>query len=198
MNATIREKTLEGKSSPWGKIQGEEVIADGISAVSTAGHGGIKLSRARNAKVPEYMRRKGGWYEEDCEWAIPALVFAAEFERDKPSSIQSARSTMLHWYPDEYARFYGVSLESISKESRTLLERQFNLDHAEDYVVTAAWGSWHEKVPQGMVGVVATKGGNRSNAPQDRRYFLVTEKEYDARDGRFVIDSTHQEWTDHA
>lgn len=51
------------KSSPWGAIQDKRELAPGIWQVSTAGHGGIKLSRERNAAVPAYMRAEGGWYE---------------------------------------------------------------------------------------------------------------------------------------
>jgi len=42
--------------------------------VTTAGHGGIKLDAARNRKVPGPVRSRDGWYEEDCDWAIPAYV----------------------------------------------------------------------------------------------------------------------------
>ena len=50
------------------------MLAPGAWTLSTAGHGGIKLNRKRNALVPADARAKGGWYEEDCEWAIPAYV----------------------------------------------------------------------------------------------------------------------------
>lgn len=66
------------KSSPWGKVDGCETIAPGFLSVSTSSHGGIKLDRARNAKVPEQWRRPGGWYEEDSDYAIPFLVFEGE------------------------------------------------------------------------------------------------------------------------
>ena len=64
----------EGDRSPWGKIQHVTVLAPGAWSVSTAGHGGIKLDAARNRKVPALVRGERGWYEEDCDWAIPAFV----------------------------------------------------------------------------------------------------------------------------
>ncbi len=51
------------KTSPWGVIQDKRELAPGIWQVSTASHGGIKLSRERNAAMPDYMRNEGGWYE---------------------------------------------------------------------------------------------------------------------------------------
>ena len=46
------------KSSPWGSVQCQHTVVDGIVSVSTAtaGHGGIKLSAARQALMPEYLR----------------------------------------------------------------------------------------------------------------------------------------------
>jgi len=68
-----------GGSSLWGKIQHVEKLAEGAWSVSTAGHGGIKLSRGRMAKLPKAARATGfsrsGWFEEDCDWAIPAYAF---------------------------------------------------------------------------------------------------------------------------
>jgi len=67
------------KTSPWGKVQYCDQIAEGIVSVSTAGHGGLKLSAKRNNQIPEGARIHSGWYEEDCEWAIVALVFPMDF-----------------------------------------------------------------------------------------------------------------------
>lgn len=64
----------EGSRSPWGPVQHVTNLAPGAWSVETAGHGGIKLDGARNRKVPAAARSKGGWYEEDCEWAIAAYV----------------------------------------------------------------------------------------------------------------------------
>lgn len=63
----------------WGPSQHCKTVADGIQQVSTASHGGYKLDAIRNALVPAYMRQAGGWYEEDCDWAIVAVIFPAAF-----------------------------------------------------------------------------------------------------------------------
>jgi hypothetical protein len=99
-----------GKYSPWGYIQDVEKIADGIWSVSTAGHGGIKLDRKHNAAMPDYMRSPGGWYEEDCQWALVALVFPAAFvakmHKDGTSDYDHALQAAEHWYPAEFKRFF--------------------------------------------------------------------------------------------
>lgn len=64
----------EGGRSPWGPIQHVTSLAPGAWSVETAGHGGVKLDAGRNRKVPAGARQPGGWYEEDCQWAIAAYV----------------------------------------------------------------------------------------------------------------------------
>src|SRR4051794_1640047 len=53
--------------SPWGEVQPATRFADGIYSVSTAGHGGFKVSDEFNKLIPEPFRADGGWYEEDCD-----------------------------------------------------------------------------------------------------------------------------------
>ncbi len=74
--ATRRE--LAVKSSPWGPIEDEEIIADGIRRVSTSNHGGWLLSPERQAKVPQHLLNQGGAYEEDGEYKLVALAFPDE------------------------------------------------------------------------------------------------------------------------
>jgi hypothetical protein len=62
------------------------------------------------------MRRAGGWYEEDCDWAIVATVFPEAFKgRDVGTTtkdpLEAARSTLRNWHPDSYERFYSVTLQ---------------------------------------------------------------------------------------
>jgi hypothetical protein len=77
------------------------------------------------------------------------------------------------------------------------IEEEFYAAHKNDLLVNAAWGDWHERVPKGMVGVVATVGGHRSADHKKERWFLIPEKEYDARSIQFVVDpSKHKETED--
>ena len=73
--------------TPWGESQSVTNIAPGIISVSTAGHGGIKLDRTRNAMIPADARRKGGWYEEDSDACIPLLYFADEIRETGTVSV---------------------------------------------------------------------------------------------------------------
>ena len=116
-----------GMSTPWGRAQHIKRIAKGIFSVSTPSHGGIKLSRERNGKVPDYMREPGGWYEEDCDWCIPFLVFTADIlaERDEYALKNIAEGapirTLRNWRPEAFEKFFGTELapgESYIKDER--------------------------------------------------------------------------------
>jgi hypothetical protein len=117
--ARIIKRKLEGDqdptTTPWGKPDEVVQYAPGITWYSTPSHGGFHLDRERSAKVPAYMRRAGGWYEEDCDWAIVATVFPEVFiphDKDEaPKRLESARTTLRNWHPDSYERFYGVTLQ---------------------------------------------------------------------------------------
>lgn len=185
-----------GSYSPWGKIQHIEKIAPGIAHVSTAGHGGFKLDRAQNALVPKPLRRKGGWYEEDCAYAAVAVTFhqGAGFSCE---AVEIARRTLKDYYPDQYTEAFGepVTLE----ESGVLRDRAAFEARRDQLVSVAGYGSWHETVPSGMVGVVAHKGGRdgagRVHGPA--QFFLVPEEEYKAarRNGVVVDPARHPAWS---
>jgi hypothetical protein len=190
---SLYKRSLCPKSSPWGAIQDKRELAPGIWQVSTAGHGGIKLSRERNAGMPDYMRNEGGWYEEDCEWAKAAVVFPIGFQRvikgrdDKPDQTESeiAMDTLRNWHPEEYERFTGLQLQPGQSFKRD--EWRFNIDNHDKFVVSAAWGDWAPWVPKGKVGVVA-----RRSKDQSERWFTLDHDRY-AKRGRFghVIDPAH-------
>ncbi len=166
--------------TPWGTSQNVEILAAGILSVSTASHGGIKLDRKNNAMVPAYMRRAGGWYEEDCDWAICALVFPGAF----PEQLDAAKDTLKNWDPDAYEQFFGITL--LEGESRTKDEQTFQERNKDKYLVLACTA-----VGNGMVEVFAGRGGRLSNGqyPADTAYFLVPGIEYNNQNpSRFVIN----------
>jgi len=74
--------------TPWGEVQGEEVMAEGIKVVYTASHGGIVLSdeKARKLNGLKSINFLGSskYWEEDCDWAIPFVAFAEEIEAATP------------------------------------------------------------------------------------------------------------------
>lgn len=93
--------------SPWGRVQHFEVVAPFLTWVSTASHGGCKVSQAYNRYIPSLVRTSDGWYEEDCAWCIP-YVFLARNIREHNSSeaqermIREALPTLKAWYWREY------------------------------------------------------------------------------------------------
>jgi hypothetical protein len=178
--------------TPWGAPRHIKKLADGIQSVSTASHGGIKLSTERNERIPDYMRNSDGWYEEDEQWAKVAVIFPDAF----PSgSVADAYNTLQNWHPEAYEKFTGKTLkpgESFMRD-RQLFERE----HADSLVVVSAYGAWASWVPKGFVGCHAYVGGRNEHGHTKgaRRAFLVPEAEYDARSQHgFVIDpAKHQE-----
>lgn len=176
-----------GKHSPWGRIEFEEKIADGIYNVSTPGHGGLKLDAARNRRVNPVWRRAGGWYEEDCEWAIVALTFPDEVFPE-PESQDRAHKYGKHWFPDEYSKVTGT--EVLVEESLVLHQRAFDERTKDKFVGVAAFGSWEKSVPEGMVGVVLRHQGTGVE-----KNVLVTQDAYDKRGpGKYVATGEESAW----
>ncbi len=160
--------------------------------VSTAGHGGVKLDAEHQRKMPEYLRKPGGWYEEDCDWCLPFIIFETELKAGgEPYAVKAIAEsahvhTFLNWHPDEYERYNGVTIQP--GQSTTRDERLFYQQHAQDWLVISAFGDWHARVPKGSVGVCARVGGRQGSGPQ--KWFLVPHEEYDSRTHSFVVDTS--------
>lgn len=82
---------------PWGQIQHQRDVAEGITIVTTASHGGYVLSKERFEAMPSRYKLntygKGRCFEEDCEWALVVLAFPDEFpESDRIAAQQTANS----------------------------------------------------------------------------------------------------------
>lgn len=184
-----------GTNTPWGTSQSSTKIACGIMIYSTAGHGGIHLSPTRNALVHEAWRDDKGWYEEDCEVYIVGVTFPDEIAAWNPNwTAADSHAGAKRWFPDQYEKVFDVTVTA--DESLIRAEQLFYAAHAEDWVVTAAWGDWQDGVPAGMVGVVACIGGRAGGG--DKRYFLIPKDEYaDRGQHPFVIDpARHQQVPD--
>lgn len=182
-----------GSRTPWGTADHVTDIAPGITSVSTPGHGGVKLSPARNAVIPPAYRERSGWYEEDCEANIPVLHFADEFAAQphmKTTADQlraSADQSIKTWFPDKWEKVNGRELqpgESSEKDRLMWTER-----HADQPIVRSAINS---KTIPGMVRVTAQPHVGGAEPAE----YLVPVDEYEARrqnpepgaDGRFVVD----------
>ena len=181
-----REKRALGRrevrthaNTPWGPSQGATVFAEGVVCHSTAGHGGFHLAASLNAKVDRRLRRPGGWYEEDAEWAIVALTFShlfTSFER------RSAERTVKDSWPDAWEVIFGTVLEPGQSHEKD--RRAFHARHAGDWIVISAIRSEQQ---DGLVEVIATLGGMRGQDAEQRR-FLVSAAEYEVGRFGFVVD----------
>lgn len=167
--------------SPWGTVQTVTPYSEGIVFVSTASHGGYKLDRIRNAKIPAPFRKLGGWYEEDCEYAI--VHWFLPNERAMETSVRElARRTILNHFPIAWETHYNVVIplaDSLDKR-----ERQFWLDNNDKFVVYSALE---------VNGSIETYA--RKTSTKEEKRFIVSPEEYRNRDFfGFVIDeSKHQE-----
>lgn len=140
------------KTSPWGKVDHATILAPGIVSVSTSSHGGIHLDRAHQAiirkRFPAYADSPRGrfsepWYEEDCDWSVPFMMFDGEIlaylQSQGPSweldhyaeNHDLAYRTWRNWLPDSFEEYFGVTLKPgesyIRDEHRK--ERQQTITH---------------------------------------------------------------------
>ena len=82
--------------SPWGRIDSDNVIADGIVFVNTPSHGGMWISQSRRDAMPEPFRSPetfagGNWFEEDCDATRVVLSFPDLF---KPEQVSWAKAVL--------------------------------------------------------------------------------------------------------
>jgi hypothetical protein len=84
--------------SPWGEIQHQEEIAEGITVVSTASHGGMHVDNELFAAMPAALKCNvygtGQWFEEDVEVALVMIAFPDAFENRQ---VRTAVGTIEHY-----------------------------------------------------------------------------------------------------
>jgi len=84
-----------GSSSPWGPIQTVTPLGPEAFLVETASHGGVRVSRAALARMPEPIRQtrysRDGWFEEDCDWALPYLALGLDAFASDPGEGGAVR-----------------------------------------------------------------------------------------------------------
>lgn len=99
--AVLITEQLKRRGSPWGAIEECREIYPGLYFVATQSHGGIYVDDLRFAMIPDYIAKASflsrgrdkpsQWYEEDCDWALLALVFPGAFAAPMQ---EHARSTL--------------------------------------------------------------------------------------------------------
>ena len=108
-----------GSSSPWGPIQTVEPLGPDAAAVTTASHGGLRVSPAALARLPEAIRETpyshDGWFEEDCDWALPYLALGLDaFELDAACAAErwaAAVRTVQRYHP-QHVVLLGVKADA--------------------------------------------------------------------------------------
>lgn len=86
-------------NSPWGRVQRRTTIAKGIVWMTTAGHGGFRLSRDRWEAMPAHLKAcsftSDEFFEEDCAYCAVVLAFPAHFNDEQ---VKSASATYARWF----------------------------------------------------------------------------------------------------
>ena len=85
--------TVTRMHTPWGYPQDIEELDEGVWRVSTAGHGGLKLSRERWYSLPDAVRDTmltPTYAEEDCEEPIVRTLLGLGDDRDRELAFQVA------------------------------------------------------------------------------------------------------------
>jgi len=168
----------QGPSSPWGRVQFSKTYGRGVTMVSTAGHGGFRVSQGLVEKkfLPEVQAaaiKRSGYYffEEDCDYALVMLSLPWMFV---PAELEAARASGKDWNPELFKLITGedVSLE----ESCVLRRRAFETETHNRFVGVSASGSWKEGVPEGMVEVIGRRVSDGAE-----KTILVSADTYKAR-----------------
>lgn len=176
----------EGSRTPWGQAQYVEHVASGIVSVGCAGHGGIKLSKERNAAIPPALRRSSGWYEEDGEAKIVGMYHPEAFPKVMDSIGESGARAYFEGgvksdFPDEYTAATGNPVDvNASWVLRDRAKREdkaaFRAAHANEFV-TLGNGDIpsslsHTWIPAGYAVTEA-----RKDATGETRHYLVPQEE---------------------
>lgn len=187
-----------GTWTPYGTVDYIVDAAPGIARFSTPGHGGVKLSAARNRLVHPALRRPRGIYEEDAESYIVDFTFPEEtlplisrgytVDCDLDDHIDNASKGLRNWYPDEFEVVTGEKIQP--GESYLRDQRVWTEAHKDQFVVTSASTDRDDRT---QVLVTARRGA-------ETKEYRVSLTEYDdrndgeiGRQGRFVIDETRHE-----
>ncbi|MBB3892853.1 hypothetical protein GGQ61_003591 [Phenylobacterium haematophilum] len=105
-----------GFASPWGAIQTVTPLGPDAVAVSTASHGGLCVSPDALARMPAATRQTAysanGWFEEDCDWALPYLALGLDAHEDDPvrgPALRAAAERTIRAYHPQHAALLGVA-----------------------------------------------------------------------------------------
>jgi hypothetical protein len=105
-----------GFASPWGPVQTVSPLGPDVVVVTTASHGGLRLSAAALARLPQAIRQtvhsRDGWFEEDCDWALPYLALGLDaFEADaaRAAEVWAAAVATVQRHHSQHAALLGIT-----------------------------------------------------------------------------------------
>lgn len=108
-----------GGWSPWGLIQTASALGTDAVAVTTASHGGLRISPEAFARLPVPIRRTAfsadGWFEEDCDWALPYLALgldAHEPDAARAAEVHAAAVRTVQRYHSQHADLLSLPAPS--------------------------------------------------------------------------------------
>ncbi len=105
-------RKFEGVSTPWGKSQGGNQYMPGVTFYHTPGHGGLKVFQKLNAEIPAEFRCDDGWYEEDCDFAIPFyFLFDAIRAHCLTHGLEGHTMSVEEWFGKYDAAYYRSVME---------------------------------------------------------------------------------------
>ena len=125
MNRRTLDFTMnKGPETPWGLAQSATRYGDGLVFFSTASHGGFELSRERLFElvttIPGWRSFAGGrWLEEDCDWAVAALLWPDLFTPEEVfEAVGMAGGGIVRWEPVKLwlASDKGAKVRAIAAE----------------------------------------------------------------------------------
>lgn len=135
------------KHSMWGPVQHENPVAEGITFVSTAGHGGYVLSNERADKLrATFPRFESSFsttteFEEDCDANIVVLAFPECFSDERVYFAVQMLSSQVQGNEDESSAWVHVALQLIKQigpESPIARAIRWKAENANNYRITGS------------------------------------------------------------
>lgn len=123
--------------TPWGLAQSATRYGDGLVFFSTASHGGFELSRERLFElvttIPGWRSFAGGrWLEEDCDWAVAALLWPDLFTPEEVfEAVGMAGGGIVRWEPVKLwlASDKGAKVRAIAAEFKASVAGKWRRSH---------------------------------------------------------------------
>jgi hypothetical protein len=143
----------------WGAPDTTDERLPGVWHVTTPSHGGFVLSDERQAAMPDSLRFKDLYYEEDVNWSLVVLAFEDELRQTGDPlfdlELSLAHQTARNWLPDAYGAFTGQVIEP--RDSYVLKRQRAYETAIGKLVVVSAFGDWADWVPAGKVGLIGQR-----------------------------------------